>query len=174
MTQYEMVEKLREKANVSYEEAKAALEQSNWDLLDAMVLLEKQGRVGAEHVEYSTQPEHVEPEREERRSNRRAFAEGMGRFGRFVAGLVRRGNANVFEVSRNGQVLFTLPVTALVLLALLLRIWTCLIALVVGLFFGCRYAFRGPDLGAGAVNDAMARASEVVDEMKRGHDEHKD
>ena len=37
MTNLEMVETLREKANVSYEEAKAALEASNWDLLDAIL-----------------------------------------------------------------------------------------------------------------------------------------
>ena len=41
MTNYEMVELLRQKANVSYEEAKAALEASDWDLLDAIVLLER-------------------------------------------------------------------------------------------------------------------------------------
>ena len=37
MTNYEMVELLRQKANVSYEEAKATLEAANWDLLDAIV-----------------------------------------------------------------------------------------------------------------------------------------
>ena len=39
MDHFEMVEKLRAKANVSYEEAKAALEASDWDILDALVLL---------------------------------------------------------------------------------------------------------------------------------------
>ena len=36
MESFEKVEKLRQRANVSYEEAKAALEASGWDLLDAM------------------------------------------------------------------------------------------------------------------------------------------
>ena len=45
MDNFEKVEKLREKAGVSYEEAKAALEQCNYDLLDAMISLEKQGKV---------------------------------------------------------------------------------------------------------------------------------
>lgn len=46
MDRFEMTDKLSQKANVSYEEAKAALEASNWDLLDAMILLEnkKAGR----------------------------------------------------------------------------------------------------------------------------------
>ena len=38
MDNFEKVEKLREHANVSYEEAKQALENSNWDILDAMSL----------------------------------------------------------------------------------------------------------------------------------------
>ena len=57
MDHFEMVEKLRTKANVSYEEAKAALEASNWDILDALVLLENEGKVnnGATKAEYTTQ-----------------------------------------------------------------------------------------------------------------------
>lgn len=170
MTQYEMVEKLREKANVSYEEAKAALEASNWDLLDAMVLLEKQGKMGSEHVQYSTEAERVEPEREERHHHRHgSFAQGMGKFGRFIANLVHRGNENSFEVSRKDEKVLTLSVTSLVLIFLIMRMWWFVALLVVGLFFGFRYTFRGPSMNTDAVNSAMARASDVVDEMKRSH-----
>ena len=45
MDNFEKVEKLREHANVSYEEAKQALENSNWDILDAMIYLEQSGKV---------------------------------------------------------------------------------------------------------------------------------
>ena len=57
MDHFEMVEKLRAKANVSYEEAKAALEKSDWDMLDALVLLESEGKVkdAPEAKEYTTQ-----------------------------------------------------------------------------------------------------------------------
>ena len=34
MDHYEMVENLRTKANVTYEEAKAALEASDWDMVN--------------------------------------------------------------------------------------------------------------------------------------------
>ena len=57
MDHFEMVEKLRTKANVSYEEAKAALEKTDWDVLDALVLLEGEGKVsdGQPAAEYTTQ-----------------------------------------------------------------------------------------------------------------------
>ena len=45
MDNFEKVEKLRQHANVSYEEAKEALERSDWDILDAMIYLEKTGKV---------------------------------------------------------------------------------------------------------------------------------
>ena len=55
MDNLEKVEKLRERANVTYEEAKAALEENNWDLLDAMVALEKAGKTDSPRQEqYST------------------------------------------------------------------------------------------------------------------------
>ena len=57
MTNYEMVELLRQKANVSYEEAKAALEASDWDLLDAIVLLEREGKVPENDARFSTKAE---------------------------------------------------------------------------------------------------------------------
>ena len=41
----EKVEKLRAKANISYEEAKSILTETDGDLLEAMILLEKQGRI---------------------------------------------------------------------------------------------------------------------------------
>ena len=43
MEKLELVDKLREKADISYEEAKVALESSNWDILEAMLYLENKG-----------------------------------------------------------------------------------------------------------------------------------
>ena len=70
MDHFEMVEKLRTKANVSYEEAKAALEKTDWDVLDALVLLESEGKVkeAAAGQEYTTQ------EKKEYTCSRRATA----------------------------------------------------------------------------------------------------
>ena len=48
MEDFEKIEKLRERANVTYEEAKEALNAANGDLLDAMIYLERQGKVKAE------------------------------------------------------------------------------------------------------------------------------
>ena len=45
MDNFEKVERLREKADVTYDEAKRALEACNWDMLDALIYLETLGKV---------------------------------------------------------------------------------------------------------------------------------
>jgi hypothetical protein len=47
MVTIEQVTKLREYADISFEEAKAALEETNGDILEAIVNLEKKGKINA-------------------------------------------------------------------------------------------------------------------------------
>ena len=58
----EMVERLKEKANVSYAQAKAALEYSGGNLLDALIYLEEKGAIPrTEGAYYSTRSETPPP-----------------------------------------------------------------------------------------------------------------
>ena len=54
MVDFEKVEKLVQKANVSYEDAKNALEAANGDMLDAIIALEKEGKVKSQTSSYSS------------------------------------------------------------------------------------------------------------------------
>ena len=45
MDNLDKVEKLRERADISYDEARAVLEECEWDLLDAVIKLEEQGKI---------------------------------------------------------------------------------------------------------------------------------
>jgi len=162
MTNFEMVERLRANVNVSYEEAKAALEASDWDLLEAMVLLEKEGKVDSgSAASYTTREDaHAGCDRDAER-----FKAVMGRVGEKLKKGVDYLMRNTFEISRKDKVMLSLPVLVL-LVFLLLRMWPVLIVLIVGLFFGFRYAFRGPDLGKKPINDAMDKAAGVAENIK--------
>ena len=167
MTHYEMVELLREKANVSYEEAKNALEASDWDLLDAIVLLEREGKTGKASSAYSTQTP-PEPEAEER-PKRSEFKDNMRRLGGWIAHLIEIGNRNSFIVAKEKKEILQLPVTAAV--ALLCVSWPItVILLVVGLFTGCRYSFRGPHLGTETVNNVMNKVNDAAESVKAEFD----
>ena len=167
MTNFEMVEMLREKANVSYEEAKAALEAANWDLLDAMVILEKEGKVVEKGGSYSTRPEEeAQPKEEKARRHSDAGARSAFKWiWDTFCKLVRMGNANFLVVSRKGEEMFSLPVTVFVVLLIVCN-WFGLAALIVGLFCGLRYSFRGPNLGKDVINEAMNKAADVAENVK--------
>ena len=160
MDHYEMVEKLRAKANVSYEEAKAALEASDWDILDALVLLENEGKVnnGETKAEYTTQEKPKTKAQWNTPENRAKVSDGLGKLWAWVKKMFTLGNSNHFVISRKGSELVAMPITVMALLTVL--VWPfSLILLFVGLFLGTRYSFRGPDINT-TVNDFMNKAQE--------------
>ena len=188
MTQYEMTEKLSEKANVTLEEAKAALESGNWNMLTATHLLEQEKfrrmqalnefAMGGEAVAVQAAPEAREADGIEVASDEPATPEAVEEpkaekrrdkahrsLGNHIRRLVACGNRNRFEVRKGEASVLAMPVTALVLL-LLFAFWVCVPLLVIGLFAGFRYSFSGRELGRKDVNRALAKAADAADRMK--------
>jgi len=189
MITFEQVEKLREKVNVSFEDAKAALEITDGDLLDAVIYLEKSGKIESPRMSaYNTQTGGVHGgyhethtpygpywrkrhggadwDHEDYERKKSKFREGVrALWGKFCA-LVRKGNANSFVVSKDGQDTLSVPVTVLVLSALCF-FWVTLPLLIIGLFCGCKYQFRGPDFKKETINNVMDKAAETAETIKR-------
>jgi len=163
MDRIEMVEKLREKAGVSYEEAKAALESSDWDLLDAVVLLETQGKVN--HTAYSTKQTGTEEREQANRGEQKPRGDGFEKFMAFIGRLIHKGNRNSLVIMRGGERKFNLPVTAFVLL-LVFAFYFTIPLMIASLFFGFHYKFLGPDLGKDSINNAMDKATRAAEAVK--------
>lgn len=164
MDHYEMVEKLREKANVSYEEAKAALEACDWDVLDALVLLESEGKVDKEKsASYSTEEKTADGENTARHSQCRMNGRKIRDF---IVSIVNKGNENAFVIKRHGEEIVRIPLSVLVLLLVFLFHFM-LVALLIGLFCGLRYAFEGPLFNKSTVNHVMDQAADKADEIKQ-------
>lgn len=196
MATLDQVEKLRERANVSYEDAKAALEIAHDDLLEAVIYLERQGKIdGPDMNSYNTRtggvceeddrPTHpgYRDARPPRRRGRRyesdydrgydhyhrrgpTIGQQMHYFWQKLCELVRKTNVNQFEVSRDGRSLISMPVTLLIV-SLVFFFWVTLPLLVIALFFGCRYRFIGPDFGKDSINNVMDQAAETAENIKR-------
>ena len=168
MDQFEKVEKLREKANVSYEEAKEALEANDWDILDAMVYLEKLGKVdGPKATSYTTNGADNSSTQDStsNSSNDTSFGEIIGKFFDWCGKVIKKGNENSFQIERNNEKPVYIPVTVFVLLGVLF-FWVIFPLLVVGLFFGFKFSFKGPDVDRKPVNDFMDKASETAENIK--------
>ena len=175
----EQVERLREEADLSYEEARALLEQTQGDLLEALILLERQGRTrgAAKSAYYSTRPSRdaaegaaLVPTAPSRGGRRRSAGQDAERPGfraqlkallRAAVDLLRHSTVNQFEVWRHGEMMTSLPVLILILL-ILVAFWISVPLLLLGLFFGCRYRFSGPDLEKSGAGDAVNRVTGVV------------
>ena len=172
MATLEHVEKLKARANVSYEEAKEALNASGDDLLDAMIYLENAGKVPApaHGGAYSSTQSRQEQDSGEKYTGTQqqdeSFGEIMGRLYRFICGLIGKGMRNVFEVWRGGEMQFSIPVLLLIALAVL-AFYVVLPLLIIGLFFGFKYRFSGRDVDKTQVNkvmDSVANAAETFKE----------
>jgi len=171
MVTLEQVEKLRERADVSFEEAKAALEQANGDLLDALILLERQGKTspppsgGYYSGEQTAQPE-PEPDAGAGGTHHRVtFGDVMSSLGTGLAKLFNAGSANYIDAYRNDKVMLSCPVLVFVIL-LIAAFWVTIPLIIIGIPFGWRYRLRGPDLGKDSINDAIKNAEDVVTGFK--------
>lgn len=163
----EQVEQLREKADVSYTDARAALEQSEGDLLGALIWLEQHGKFNTEKGGfYSTdgsgdrkEPNSIViPVKAERRRERVKLGDLLHRCWQALVN-------NEMQIWRKGRVVSSVPILILVIL-LVLGFWVVIPALVVGLFLGCRYTFSGPELGREEINDIMDTVSDTADQIK--------
>lgn len=177
MVTIEQVTKLREYADISFEEAKAALEETNGDILEAIVNLEKKGKIkapqGGGNFTTASEGDKVHQEaaggegaKQQPEKDSATFGELVGRFFRWCGRVLHRGNINSLEVSRNNEKLMSIPVTVLVLL-LLFIFWITIPLMIIGLFFGYSYRFAGPDLGREKVNKAMESVSEAAENFKK-------
>lgn len=170
MDKFEKVEKLRERANVSYEEARVALEENDWDLLDAMVALERSGKAdGPSQQQYSTSYDQqdgyisVKTKVEEQQKNQPRLGKSIGdAVHRFIQ-VCRR---NAFCVSRQGELMLRIPLFAAVII--LLFIWKVAIpVMLIALLFGFRYSIEGKD-DLKQVNAFMDSAGAAAESLKEG------
>ena len=172
MVTLEQVEKLRERANVSFEEARDALEQAGGDLLDALILLERQGKTapppsGGYYSGEQSSDNSEQPRDDEYGNNRQhtSFGDIMRSLGSFLLKALNVGNINYIDAYRNGNVVLSCPVTVFVIL-LIVGFWVTIPLLFIGLICGWRYKLRGPNLGHDSINDVIENAENVVEDFK--------
>ena len=173
----EQVERLREKASVSYGQAKQALEYSGGNLLDALIYLEETGIIPREEGAYfSTKgetpppPEPEEPpaarEQKGKKSGVRVVPVRRGSFKRLFSTLRRWLVDNELEIWRKDKPITALPVLILILLVVF-AYYVTIPLLVLGLFLGFRYRFSGPDLEREDLNHVMGSVADTAADLGR-------
>ena len=151
MDNIEMIEKLREKADISYRTANEILEGVNWDMDAAETALIKEGLIREETAMMTTKNTNTE-----NRTAGGSFRDALRKGIRWFGDIVRRGMNNNFCIDLNSGRHFEIPVTIMVLLTIA-GMTIIPLLLIIAFFTGCRFNFSGPDLGKERINDEMAK-----------------
>lgn len=182
MDRMEMVEKLREKCNITFEEATDVLERNNWDLLDACVELERIGKM-EEAAKSSTEEQNATTYDEVIPTVTGSFYSGREekrerptrRLREIIRSVIRMGIDNKLVIEKSDEVLVQIPVLVPIA-CLLCQFWITAIVLFVGLVFGLKYSFEGKELGTTSINSTVEKATEAANEfvsnLKEGRKEH--
>lgn len=145
MTKLEQIDMLRERANVTYEEAKEALESCNYDMVEALVYLERNKKI-----------------KNEGSSN---CEEGYG-FITAIKNLIKKGNATKFVIKKKESILLKVPVTIAAIITVIAPYIT-VIALVLALFTNHKLQFVNEDGNSDMeVNRVLEKVSTAVDVAK--------
>lgn len=171
MTKLEKVEKIIEKTGVSYEDASEALSQAGDDILDAIVFLERKGKVkGPSKSVFSTKAEDTSEAFQQAAKTYdvkdEKFSNILVRVLKWCGRIIKKGCENFFIIKKHGDEIINAPVIVLVML-LIFAFWVTVPVLIAGLFFGCRYSFSGDITGKVDVNKACDKAAEAAENVKQ-------
>lgn len=182
---FEKAQKLSQKSGTSFEEAKQALENSNWDMLDAMIYLEKNGKVNQgknvnEQCFNAGQNESAGEHKVYESQTSKSFGETIGKMLGWFGDLIKKGMDNYFVIRKDASDPVRIPITIFVLLLIIFN-GISLLLLIIGLFCGLRYSFEGQgvsNMNADKVNDALNsatdKATQFTNDVKDGYRNHKE
>jgi hypothetical protein len=176
MDNLEKVEKIREKTGVTYEAAKEALEASEYDILDAIVYLEKNGKVKGPEVQVVT-VEEAEDKKEGREKFKKTQDEYeknckkkkknyINEFFKYIGILLKKSVDTSFIVERKHENLITMPVLVLIIL-LIFMFWLICPLIIVGLFCDCRYRFESEKNTKFDINEFCDKCADGAENIKK-------
>lgn len=168
MERNEMINTLVRKANISPEEAQEVLEKCNWDLLDAIVYLERRGKVENNEVTALTVVEVKEEKEDKKKQDEKygGIGEIIGRMFKFIGKFIRKANKNFFEIRKDNEKPIRISLTISILFLIFLSVPT-IVLLIIGLFCGYKYSISGSDFNYDGVNNVFEEVSKSADHIKK-------
>lgn len=144
----EAIDELRKRANVSYEDAKDALERSNGDLLEALILLEKEGKSNKDSYEKT--------------------AKSWKEYGivKFVKRAIKKGNSYKVMVLKDEKIVVDVTLTATTIVTVVFP-YAVGLSFLVALITGYKVKVKGEQGGVQKVNDALENLSDLTKSARK-------
>lgn len=137
----EQIETVKDRTGVSYREAKEALENTNGNVVDAIIYIEDNIDASFEQVDESK----------------------FNEFKNFIASTVEKGQVNRIKVYKDNEVLINLPITAGIVGLLLFRWWGIIAATLATGLTKCRVELEKED---GTIIDITDKAADALETVK--------
>lgn len=132
----EKIDMLMERANISYKEAKEALEKYDGDMVEALIYLESNEKTSKAKSE-RTQRRESREKRHERRANKSEFCESCKK-------TLKKMHKTSFIIYKKGHRLLDIPLTIAVLI-ILFTLPASLFLLILPYLFGYQIMILNPD-----------------------------
>ena len=179
MEEFAKVEKLVEITGASFEDARSAIRACDGDIVDAMVYLEKIGKVNTNSVTGNMDPRFApisEAEiaaaaarKEAKRAEVKARCEKTrGAFGEFARKTMRFLTHNKITISKDGQEFASIPLLAALIITSI-SFGFAIVCVFVSMMFGYDYSFTG-ETNLDAANRVLAQAGTTAGNVKAEYD----
>lgn len=142
----EQIERLKEKAHISYGEAKEVLEKHNGDVLEALIDLEGQRKVKTCKMGHS-----------ECRGAVKNLFHGLGR-------LVKKGNEIKFIIKKEENKIIDIPLNLVIVVTVIVTPLT-VVGVLLALFTGHKIRLTKPNGGDMEINKAFDKISTAVNSV---------
>lgn len=144
MEHNEMVRKLHEKADIPANVARDALERADWDMLEALKILEEDGIISPltasmTTIENKSAYEEVTATASSKRKG--SFKEAGSTFIDKLMELLMKSLTHSFIIERKGSQILSLPVLIMGIITISM-FQVVILSLIVGLFLDCRYSIE--------------------------------
>ncbi|MGE5629969.1 MAG: DUF4342 domain-containing protein [Caulobacteraceae bacterium] len=142
----EQIDELKKRANVSYADAKEALEKCNEDILEALVYLEKNKKTNSEKA-----------------------SSALNNFSAKVNSLIRKGSNIRCIMKKQDRTILNLSLNMVILIGIITfpLIEFIALGLLIALFTGHRFRFEKISGEETKINDTLDKLSNAVDDAKR-------
>lgn len=169
MDKLKLVDKLREKANVSYEEAKIALENSDWDILDALLYLEKNGKVERPSVNifYTNEARYSDKDKKSGKNEENKYETSNNFEGIFeaICKYIDTCNNIFLEIKKKDRMFLKIPLTVVIILSFF-AFWMVIPLMVVLLFFDIELYIYSKKVNTDKANKILRKISDKVKVIK--------
>lgn len=175
MEKLKLVNKLSEKTNISYEEAKTVLENNNWDILDSILYLEENGIVKKPSVSifYTNEARHSERIKETRNDEENKYKTNNSVEGIFeaICKFIDICNNIFVEIKSKEKSFLRIPLTVVIILSFFM-FWIIIPLIVIGLFFDIEFYVYSNNVNTNNANRILNQISKNVkiikEKLKKG------